>query len=260
MKLPLFQVDAFTSRVFAGNPAAVCPLREWLEDATLQGIAAENNLSETAFFVGHSGEYALRWFTPKAEVDLCGHATLATAHVILRHLEPGLRELRFSSESGPLVVRPDGDRICLDFPTRSPERCDPVPGLAEALGTDPLETWASRDVMAVLGSEAEVRALRPDMARLSALDRFGFAVTAPGDTADFVSRFFAPNLGVPEDPVTGSAHCTLIPYWAERLGKTRLLARQVSARGGELVCELLGPRVSIAGQAVTYLEGTIEIG
>jgi PhzF family phenazine biosynthesis protein len=260
MKLPLFQVDAFTSRVFAGNPAAVCPLREWLEDATLQAIAAENNLSETAFFVGGAGEYALRWFTPSAEVDLCGHATLATAHVILRHLEPGLGELRFTSQSGPLLVRPDGDRLSLDFPTRAPKRCHPVPGLAEALGKKPLETWASRDVMVVLGSEAEVRALRPDMTRLLALDRFAFAVTAPGDTVDFVSRFFAPNLGVPEDPVTGSTHCTLIPYWAERLGKTRLLARQVSPRGGELLCELQGPRVSIAGQAVTYLAGTIEVG
>jgi PhzF family phenazine biosynthesis protein len=259
MRLPLYQVDAFTSRVFAGNPAAVCPLREWLPDAVLQAIAAENNLSETAFFVGREGEYALRWFTPLSEVDLCGHATLATGHVILRHLEPGLRELRFSSQGGPLVVRPDGDRLSLDFPTRPPERCDPIPGLAEALGASPLETWTSRDVLAVLGSEAEVRALKPDMARLSALERFGFGVTAPGETVDFVSRFFAPNLGVPEDPVTGSSHCTLIPYWAERLGRSRLHALQVSLRGGELFCELRGPRVSIAGHAVTYLEGTIEV-
>jgi len=259
MKIPLYQVDAFTDRLFAGNPAAVCPLAEWLPDATLQAIAAENNLSETAFFVGRAGEYALRWFTPASEVDLCGHATLASAHVILGRLEPALDEVRFSSKSGPLRVTRDRGRLWLDFPARPPAASDPIEGLSEALGARPSELWAARDVMAVLASEAEVRSLKPDMGRLQALDRFGFIVTAPGETADFVSRFFAPSLGIPEDPVTGSAHCTLAPFWAERLGKRELRALQVSPRGGELLCELREDRVLIGGHAVSYLEGAIEL-
>lgn len=259
MKLRLYQVDAFARRVFAGNPAAVVPLERWLPDATLQAIAAENNLSETAYFVGAGGDYRIRWFTPAAEVDLCGHATLASAHVIFRHLEPGLREVRFASSSGALRVLRDGDRLQLDLPARAPEPCPAPPGLAEALGRAPREVLASRDLMAVFESEPEVRGLRPDFAALARIDRFAVVVTAPGADCDFVSRFFAPAQGVPEDPVTGSAHCTLVPYWARRLGRSRLVARQVSPRGGELLCELAGDRVLIAGHAADYLEGTISV-
>jgi PhzF family phenazine biosynthesis protein len=259
VRIRLFQVDAFTRRVFAGNPAAVCPLDRWLPDATLQAIAAENNLSETAYFVGAEGEYEIRWFTPASEVDLCGHATLASAHVILRHLAPALAEVRFASRSGPLRVRRTGDRLCLDFPARPPQPCAAPAGMAEALGRSPRELWAARDYMAVFETEDEVRGLAPDLARLAALDRFAVIVTAPGGEVDFVSRFFAPAQGVPEDPVTGSAHCTLVPYWARRLGRTQLSARQVSARGGELLCELRGDRVEMAGHAADYLEGTIEL-
>jgi PhzF family phenazine biosynthesis protein len=261
MRIRLFHIDAFTDRVFSGNPAAVCPLETWLPDATMQAIAAENNLSETAFFVGAAGEYALRWFTPEVEVDLCGHATLASAHVVFEVLEPDLRELHFSSRSGPLTVTRDGDLLALDFPSRPPEPCATPAGLEEALGALPRELWASRDYLAVFDSEEQVRSLRPDMERLSRLDRFAVTVTAPGEDEeiDFVSRFFAPAKGVPEDPVTGSAHCTLIPYWAKRLGRTRMRARQVSRRGGELFCEHLGQRVLIAGRAVKFLEGTLDV-
>ncbi|MBI3932908.1 MAG: PhzF family phenazine biosynthesis protein [Acidobacteria bacterium] len=255
----MHQVDAFTSRVFAGNPAAVCPLEAWLPDATMQAIAAENNLAETAFFVGRAGEYHIRWFTPATEVDLCGHATLASAFVILGVVEPGATAVRFSSKGGPLAVTRDGDRLCLDFPAREPARCESAAAIAEALGRPPRELWASRDYMAVYDTEEEVRTLRPDMAKVAGLDRFAVIATAPGKDADFVSRFFAPAAGVPEDPVTGSAHCTLVPYWARRLGKARLRARQVSARGGELFCERRGERVLIAGHAVKYLEGMIEV-
>jgi PhzF family phenazine biosynthesis protein len=260
MKLPLYHVDAFTGRVFAGNPAAIVPLESWLDDATLQNIAAENNLSETAFFVGGRGRYEIRWMTPATEVDLCGHATLASAWVVFNVLEPGGSRVTFDSKSGPLVVSREEDLLALDFPARPPEPAEAARGaLASALGRPPLETWAARDYLAVFGSEAEVRALRPDMARVAALDRFALIVTAPGESVDFVSRFFAPAKGVPEDPVTGSAHCTLIPYWSRRLGKKRLTARQVSPRGGELSCEDQGERVRIAGRAAKYLQGTIEL-
>lgn len=259
MRIPIVQVDAFADRVFAGNPAAVCPLEAWLPDATLQSIAAENNLSETAFFVGRDGQYEIRWFTPVTEVDLCGHATLASAHVLFTTFEPSRRELRFSSRGGPLSVTRDGDLLCLDFPSREPSPCAMPPGIEEALGRRPLHMWESRDYMGVFGSEDEVRSLRPDMARVAALGHFAVIVTAPGNECDFVSRFFAPAEGIPEDPVCGSAHCTLVPFWAKRLGKTRLHARQASPRGGELYCEHRGDRVSIAGRAVRFLEGTIEI-
>lgn len=259
MKIPIYQVDAFTSRVFSGNPAAVCPLEAWLPDPTLQAIAAENNLSETAYLVGRGGEYAIRWFTPATEVDLCGHATLASAHVVFSRLETGLAELHFSSRSGPLSVTRDGDLLSLDFPARPPAPCPAPAGLAEALGQPPRQVLAARDLMAVYDDEGVVRGLRPDMGRIAALDTFAVIVTAPGRDCDFVSRFFAPAKGVPEDPVTGSAHCALIPYWSRRLGKARLHARQVSARGGELYCELRGDRVAIAGRAAPYLEGTIEV-
>jgi PhzF family phenazine biosynthesis protein len=260
MKLRLYQVDAFTSRVFAGNPAAVVPLEAWLDDATLQAIATENNLSETAFLVGGVGNYEIRWMTPATEVDLCGHATLATGWVVFHELEPGRTEVAFRSQSGPLRVVAKGDRLALDFPTRPPERADAhLRQLEDALGRAPEAALSSRDLMAVFAREEDVRALAPDMRRLSALDFEGVIATAPGNDCDFVSRFFAPAYGIPEDPVTGSAHCTLVPYWAKRLGKTNLVARQISSRGGELFCEERGDRVEIAGHAVKYLEGTIEV-
>lgn len=259
MRIPLYQIDAFTGRLFRGNPAAVCPLEEWLEDEQMQAIAAENNLSETAFFVRHGEGYQLRWFTPKVEVDLCGHATLASAFVILNYLEPAREEARFETRSGELVVRRNGDLLAMDFPAREPWRCECPVALSQALGKPPLELWEARDYMAVYESEDEVRALAPDMGALVVVGHFAVIVTAPGREADFVSRFFAPAAGVPEDPVTGSAHCTLVPYWAKRLGKTQLKARQVSARGGELFCEYHGERVTIAGHVVRYLEGTIYL-
>ena len=258
MRIPIHHVDAFTDRLFGGNPAAVCRLDGWLPDAVLQAIAAENNLSETAFVVATGDGHAIRWFTPATEVDLCGHATLAAAHVLFA-LDPARAELRFSSPSGPLAVRRHGDLLELDFPARPPRPVPPEPELAAALGAVPLELHASRDRLALYESAAAVRALMPDFARLAALDLFGVIATAPGEGCDFVSRYFAPREGVPEDPVTGSAHCTLAPFWAARLGKTSLHARQISRRGGELRCTLAGDRVRIAGRAVTYLEGEIEI-
>lgn len=259
MRLPLYHIDAFTSRVFGGNPAGVVPLSSWLDDATLQAIAAENNLSETAFFVGGSGRYAIRWLTPKTEVDLCGHATLASAFVIFAKLEPSLTAVEFSSKSGTLRVTREGDLLALDLPARPARPVDLTGALQAALGARPREVWAARDLMAVYETEDDVRDLKPDLPLLSAFDSFAVLVTAPGRQADFVSRFFAPRQGVPEDPVTGSAHCTLVPYWARRLGKSKLHALQVSARGGELFCEDRGDRVSIGGRAVLYLEGTLEV-
>jgi PhzF family phenazine biosynthesis protein len=260
MKLPLYQVDAFAGRLFQGNPAAVCPLERWLEPSLMQAIAAENNLSETAFFVRTGEVYELRWFTPKVEVDLCGHATLGSAFVILHYLDPNASEVRFETRSGELRVCRAGDgMLALDFPARPPVRCADVPALAEALGRQPRELWESRDYMALYDSEDEIRALSPDMASLARIGHFAVIVTAPGRDADFVSRFFAPASGVSEDPVTGSAHTTLTPYWAERLGKTKLRALQVSERGGELLCEQRGGRVTIAGHVAPYLEGTITV-
>lgn len=259
MKIPIYQVDAFASRVFGGNPAAVCPLESWLDDATLQAIAAENNLSETAFFVGRDGKYDIRWMSPVAEVDLCGHATLASGWVVFNRLETGRREVEFGSRSGPLKVAREGDLLALDFPARPPEPVGDARAVGEALGRPPRQLLAARDYLALYDTEEEVRALRPDMARVAALDRHAVIASAPGQSCDFVSRFFAPAWGVAEDPATGSSHCTLVPYWAARLGKDRLFARQVSARGGELFCERRGARVSIAGRAALFLEGRIEI-
>jgi PhzF family phenazine biosynthesis protein len=260
MKLRLYQVDAFTGRVFAGNPAAVVPLDRWLPDETMQAIAAENNLSETAFFIGEKGYFHIRWMTPTDEVDLCGHATLASAWVVFNEIEKGRTEVHFRSQSGPLKVTAAGDTLALDFPSRPPEPADgSITALADALGARPHSVLASRDYLAVFGSEDEVRALEPDVAKVAALDRMAVIATAPGRDCDFVSRFFVPSMGIPEDPVTGSAHCTLVPYWAKRLGKTSLFARQVSLRGGELWCEDRGERVAIAGRCVKYLEGTIEV-
>ena len=259
MKLRLFQVDAFTSRVFAGNPAAVCPLESWLDDAVLQAIAAENNLSETAFFVPEGDGFALRWFTPAIEVELCGHATLASGHVVLTILDPTRESVTFSSASGPLTVSRAGDSLAMDFPALPPEPCAAPADLVAGLGTEPDVVLAEMDYLAVFASEADVAALAPDMAALTRLDRRGVIATAPGQSVDFVSRFFAPRVGIAEDPVTGSAHCLLTPYWAERLGKTRLEARQISARGGVLTCELQGARVRIEGRVALYLDGEITL-
>jgi predicted PhzF superfamily epimerase YddE/YHI9 len=259
MEIPLFQVDAFASGVFKGNPAAVCPLESWLPDATLQAIAEENNLSETAFFVKENGRYHLRWFTPWLEVDLCGHATLASAWVLFNALGVTDEVLEFHTRGGVLRVSREGPRLALDFPSRPPHEVYPPPRLLEGLRGEPVAVFAARDYMALFDSEADVRALDPDMKQLAKVDRFAVIATAPGRDCDFVSRFFAPARGVDEDPVTGSAHCTLIPFWAQRLGKTQLFARQVSRRGGELWCELLGGRVKIAGQAALYMTGTIRL-
>ena len=264
MRLPLYQVDAFADAVFAGNPAAVVPLEDWLPDATLQAIAAENNLSETAFIVRRGDGYEIRWFTPAVEVDLCGHATLASAFVIATMLEWGCPRIDFTTrKAGTLGVTRNGDLYTLDFPSRPPEPlAGPPAGLTDALaGPPPTALLKARDLVVVYDDEAMVRGLTPDMSALARLEDFyAVIVTAPGSGGvDFVSRFFAPAKGIPEDPVTGSAHCTLIPYWAQRLGKERLKARQVSARGGSLSCELVGDRVKIAGKAVLYMDGAIYI-
>lgn len=260
MEIPLFQVDAFTNQCFRGNPAAVCPLEQWLPDETLQSIAAENNCSETAFLVRSGEGYHLRWMTPTVEVNLCGHATLAAAWVIFEHLDRSSSQVRFSTKSGPLtVMKEEGSRLAMDFPARPPQRIDEPPGLAEALGAVPIQVWNSRDWVAVYDSAEEVARLQPDMSLLKALSTFGVIATAPGTGCDFVSRFFAPAQGVPEDPVTGSAHCTLVPYWAQRTGKPALYAKQISARGGEIWCELLGDRVKLSGQVVPYFQGVIRL-
>lgn len=259
MEIPIYQVDAFTASVFGGNPAAVCPLESWLPDATLQAIAAENNLAETAFFVRSGGNFELRWFTPVCEVDLCGHATLASAHVLFHELDEPGSTVRFNTKSGALSVSHENERLILDFPARPPREITTDPQLISALGGKPTEILAARDYMVCYASEEEVQALSPDMEALKKLDRFACIVTAPGRDCDFVSRFFAPAKGVPEDPVTGSAHCTLIPYWASRLKKTSFFAKQISSRGGELFCRLAGDRVEIAGYSVLYLRGTISV-
>ena len=261
MRLQIFQIDAFTDAVFGGNPAAVCPLDSWLDDATLQAIAYENNLSETAFFVPVNDAYALRWFTPLAEVDLCGHATLASAHVVFHHLRPDADAVAFDTRSGRLDVTRAEDGLIMDFPALAAHPLDAPPAdLSAGLGTQPVAVFADMDYLALFETEAQIRALEPDMAPLARLDeRRGVIVTAPGESADFVSRFFSPRLGVPEDPVTGSAHCMLAPFWAGRLGKTTLHAHQISARGGAVHCTVAGDRVRLTGRAVQYLEGTITV-
>jgi PhzF family phenazine biosynthesis protein len=261
MEIPIYQTDAFASGLFRGNPAAVCPLDRWLPDATMQAIALENNLAETAYYVPAGPDrYQLRWFTPEVEVDLCGHATLATASVISEvRRETTSTRLTFESRSGELLVDREDGLYHLNFPSRPPEPCKADPCLVPALGVAPSVILGATDYLCVYESEAQVRALRPDMTKLAGIDLFAVIVTAPGSDCDFVSRFFAPSKGVPEDPVTGRAHTTLIPYWSKRLGKEKLFARQVSRRGGELWCQDLGARVRIGGRAVQYLEGRITI-
>jgi PhzF family phenazine biosynthesis protein len=258
MKISIFQVDAFTNQAFGGNPAAVCPLDYWLSDEDMQAIAQENNLSETAFIVNRGDFYQIRWFTPQTEVDLCGHATLASAWVIMNKVQQDKNEIRFGSKGGELKVRREGDLYLMDFPVHQPEKCVAPNNLIKAMGQNPVEVLASNYYLVVFDSEDIVRNLKPYMTLLKELDRIGVVITAPGKSVDFVSRFFAPAVGIPEDPVTGSAHCTLIPYWAEKLGKTRMTAKQVSCRGGDLICESKGDRVVIGGQARLFMEGRIN--
>jgi len=260
MELAMYQVDAFTGRLFGGNPAAVVLLDDELPEKTMQAIAAENNLSETAFVLPEEGAYRLRWFTPKVEVGLCGHATLGAAFVLFEIGAVEGEAVRFETKSGTLTVSKKGDLLSMDFPALPPERVAKTQELVNVLGATPVEVHAARDLMAVFESQDQIVALKPDFVKLALMDPFAVIVTAPGDDVDFVSRFFAPKVGIDEDPVTGSAHCTLIPYWAKRLGKEKLHALQVSKRGGELFGEMLGERVAIKGRAVEYLRGRIKVG
>ena len=259
MKIDLYQVDAFASKVFEGNPAAVCPLDTWISDEEMQKIAMENNLSETAYFVEEGDTYRLRWFTPEAEVDLCGHATLASAHVLFNHLGYDREEIRFDSNSGILKVSKDDDVLKMDFPSTIGEKVNPPQKLIEALGVKSDLAYKASDYMVILDDEQQVRDLNPNFFLLNEIDTRGVIVTAPGTEVDFVSRFFAPAVGINEDPVTGSAHTMMTPYWSGRLGKNELSARQISKRGGAVFCRMLGDRVEISGKAKTYLVGHIEI-
>lgn len=260
MQLPIYQVDAFTDRVLGGNPAAICPLQVWLDDSTLQRIAEENNLSETAYFVKEGEGYRLRWFTPTVEVDLCGHATLAAAWVLFNELGERADTLRFFTRSGELRVSREGDRLAMDFPLKDPQPT-PVPvGLAQALGCTIQTLLLSDDYLVVVDDPQTVAALTPDFAALAQFDVRGIAVTAPGHAHDFVSRWFGPRVGVNEDPVTGSAHTSLAAYWSRRLGKTRLSAEQGGARKGKLECQVLdNGRLIISGKAALYLRGTLYL-
>jgi PhzF family phenazine biosynthesis protein len=262
--MKIYQVDAFTSRLFAGNPAAVVPLDDWLPDELLQSIAAENNLSETAFFVkgGEDGaDYHLRWFTPGLEIKLCGHATLASVHVLQNHLGHATDHVSFSTRySGIVNATREGNTISLDFPARPHEKIEEPMDFLPALGRQPTEVYRSLyNLMCVFENKREVHEIEPDPMAIATFDAFGIIATAPGSGHDFVSRYFAPRAGVNEDPVTGSAHSSLAPYWAQRLGKNRLTAHQVSWRGGDMVCEVRGDRVDLIGAAVTYLEGEIHV-
>lgn len=259
MDIKFYQVDAFASAVFRGNLAGVCPLESWLPDKVMQQIAEENNLSEIAFFVESDGCYELPWITPTVEVNLCGHATLATAWVLVNELHESANPIRFLTRSGELRVTHREDELTLDFPVQLPKPVNPPTALLTALGVASAEVFEAEDYLVVLRSERDVAALTPDFSLLKGLPLRGVIVTAPEDSVDFVSRWFGPNVGVNEDPVTGSAHTTLTPFWAERLSKNRLSARQISLRGGELTCVLDGDRVQISGKAVKYLDGVITI-
>lgn len=261
MSIPIFQVDAFTSRLFGGNPAAVCLLERWPEDALLQAIALENNLSETAFLVAKGQDYELRWFTPTTEIDLCGHATLGSGHVVLHELDRGRAEVAFHTRwKGTLIVRRAGDALEMDFPAYRLEHFGAVPRVLEGCVDQPIRAVAKgRDFIALLDDERAVREAKPDLARIAKLDGHGLIITAPGTKHDLVSRFFAPQVGVPEDPVTGSAHCALAPFWAERLGKRELSAFQASPRGGELGLRLVGERVFLRGHSKLFLRGQLEL-
>lgn len=259
MNFSIWQVDAFAPRRFGGNPAAVVPLERWLPADVMQAIAAENNLPETAFIVREGPEFGIRWFTPGMEVPLCGHATLASGWVVLNRLEPVRESVTFHSKSGPLIVKRDRDKLSLDLPAIAVQSTADLASMSRALGRQPNELFRGFQWLAVYPNEDEIRNLKPDYAGIVALGVHGVIVTAPGNDCDFVSRFFAPEAGVPEDPVTGSAHSRLVPFWAQRLNKQKMFARQVSPRGGELWCELRGDRVILGGHVVLYLEGTIEV-
>jgi PhzF family phenazine biosynthesis protein len=261
MKLIIYQVDAFAEKVFKGNPAAVIPLEDWIEDDLMQQIAMENNLSETAFFVKTDTGYHLRWFTPEYEIDLCGHATLASAYIIKNFIEPHIAEIHFSTQKAGILKASAKDGIyTLDFPSRIPEPCDVPDKLLKSLGiSTAVEILKSRDYFVVLPDEDGVKNVEPDFNLMKELDTIGVIVTAKGQTADVVSRCFYPGAGIPEDPVTGSAHCNIVPYWGEKLGKTKLFCQQLSSRGGDLQCELAGDRVLMSGKCVLYMQGNIEL-
>ncbi|MEI7897255.1 MAG: PhzF family phenazine biosynthesis protein [bacterium] len=260
-RIKMFQVDAFTSHLFGGNPAAVCLLDHWLDEHLMQSVAAENNLAETAFLLKAPDFYEIRWFTPAVEVDLCGHATLASAYVIFNHTDFENDEIVFHSpRSGELKVKKDGKKLFLNFPADVFSRCENLPEITKGIGLTPLEVYKGKtDYMAVLRSEEEVQKIQPDFVTIAKLDARGLIVTAPGNSVDFVSRFFGPQSGVNEDPVTGSAHTTLIPYWSGRLGKSMLNAKQISKRVGSLDCRFAGDRVYIGGEAQLYLTGEIMV-
>lgn len=257
--MKIYQVDAFTDEIFSGNPAAVVPLDSWLEDDLMQKIAAENNLSETAYFVHESDDsYSIRWFTPKTEVDICGHATLASAHVLYEHMGFDGKKVVFQSKSGELTVEKKDNIYWMNFPSNPPEPI-PVPKLLpEAIGTIPIYTGVNRDMLVLLQDESTVKYIKPDFALLERMEVRGIIITAKGDHCDFVSRFFAPSMGIYEDPVTGSAHSILTPFWEKRLGKSYLEARQISKRGGNIMCKQKENRVDIGGEAVTYMIGEIN--
>ena len=261
MKLPIYQIDAFTDQVFGGNPAGVCPLEAWLTTETMQKIAMENCVAETAFFIPTDDGFHIRWFTPEFEMDLCGHATLAAAHVLARHLNYKYPKIKFQSNSGELLVTVEGDLLTLDFPARMPVPAEAPQIILDGISHKPLEILKARDYVLVYEDEDVIRRIQPDVSLLNQIniDPGGIIVTSKGKDVDFVSRFFTPQASVFEDPVTGSAHCSLIPFWAERLGKDELSALQLSPRGGKLFCKNAGERVLISGKAVTYLEGFVTI-
>ena len=259
MELRLLQIDTFTDVVLGGNPAAVCPLDAWLDDPTMQAIAAENNLSETAFFVPEGEGYNLRWFTPNVEVDLCGHATLAAAFVVFEELKPNTKRVDFATKSGRLTVVRAGADLVMDFPAQPATPVRPPELLVGALGEPPIEVLAGADYVAVFENATDVAQLEPDLGMLMQLDRRGVVATAPDDDSDYVLRFFAPKNAVPEDPVSGNVQTALVPYWSHKLGKPRMTVRQLSARGGAMVCEDHGERISIAGRAVRYMDARISV-
>ena len=259
MKISLYQIDAFASKLFEGNPAAVCPLNEWLPDEIMQSIAAENNLSETAFFVPKNTGFHIRWFTPKSEVDLCGHATLASAYVLFNILGYKKDKIEFDSKSGMLAVTKDNEWLVMDFPLQPPVPCDIPDEIVAAFDTMPVECLKAEDLIVVFDHENDIESANPDLGQLLKLDMRGVIITAKSTRYDFVSRFFAPKYGIPEDPVTGSAYTQLAPYWASKTGLNRFRVKQLSSRGGELLCKLVDNRVLIYGKAVKYLEGTINI-
>ena len=260
-KIKIYQVDAFSSEIFSGNPAAVCPLNDWLPDHVMQSIASENNLSETAFFINQKGKFFIRWFTPKVEIGLCGHATLASAHVLCSELGVQINNIEFHTNSGDLLnITHEDDIISMGFPSYVPKQCDQdLNEISEALGVTPTSFQTGIYGLAIFQSEKEILNLKPNFHAMKNLRHDGIIATAAGNSVDFVSRFFAPKLGIPEDPVTGGAHCSLIPYWSDRLAKNKLTARQLSERGGELYCEQRGDRVQIGGKAVTYFRGELLI-